>query len=767
MATAEPAFLGERAAAWDRLWGRYQERLAARERRPMEITLPDGSVREGVSWDTTPLAVAESISKKLASDCVVALVEYSGPLEAEGCAPCVAADQDEEEDKEDDGAEAAGQLWDLARPLEGSCKLQLIKFDDPRGRDTFWHSSSHVLGAALEAKFGGLLTIGPAVDSGFYYDMFLGDKRLSEADFPAIEQGVEELRKSDRPFVRMVISREEALELFAGNPFKVDLIERKVAPGAMTTAYRCGDLIDLCRGPHLPSTGRMKAFAVTKNSSAYWLGSADNDSLQRIYGVSFPSAKQLKDHQKMLEEAKERDHRRIGKQQELFFFNAMVSPGSCFWTSHGTKIYNRLQELMRAEYRVRGFDEVITPNIYSAELFKRSGHYQNYREDMYGFNVEGQEWFLKPMNCPGHCMVFDSKPRSYRELPLRMASFGVLHRNELSGTLSGLTRVRRFQQDDAHIFAREDQIREEVSAALNFVFDIYELFGFEFSLALSTRPKKALGSEELWNRAEAQLRQALDETGKKWTVNKGDGAFYGPKIDIRLQDALGRGHQCGTVQLDFQLPLRFNLRYQTEGAQAEAEPAAAQEDGAGGGEEAGSPPALGPGYARPVILHRAILGSIERMTGVLCEHFAGKWPFWLSPRQVMVVPVSEDAFEYARYVRDAMHARGLHAEANLGDERLNKKVREAQVAQWNYIVVVGKEEEEKLSVNVRVRGQEKPIGERGLAELIEQLEDENRPRALRRPKGLQPFVRNGAAAAASGTGPPTPAAAKAPEAVLS
>ncbi|CAJ1363787.1 unnamed protein product [Effrenium voratum] len=354
---------------------------------------------------------------------------------------------------------------------------------------------------------------------------------------------------------------------------------------------------------------------------------------------------------------------------------------------------------------------------------------------MYGFKVEGQEWFLKPMNCPGHCVMFDSRPRSYRELPLRMADFGVLHRNELSGTLSGLTRVRRFQQDDAHIFCREDQIKQEVTGALAFIFNIYELFGFEFSLALSTRPKKAMGSEALWSRAEEQLQQALEETGKPWSLKKGDGAFYGPKIDIQLQDALGRGHQCGTIQLDFQLPLRFNLRYQTEKALEEKESV----DSAETGDEAAALPA---GYARPVILHRAILGSVERMLGVLCEHYGGKWPFWLSPRQCMVVPVSDDAFEYAKYVKDALHARGFHVEVNLGDGTLNKKVREAQVAQFNYILVVGKEEEEKMAVNVRVRGQKRPLGTKGLQEFLEQLQDENTPRALKQ-KDLTPFRREG------------------------
>jgi len=435
-----------------------------------------------------------------------------------------------------------------------------------------------------------------------------------------------------------------------------------------------------------------------------------------------------------VEEAKKRDHRRIGKQQDLFFFNAAVSPGSCFWNSHGARIYNRLCDLLRAEYRARGFEEVITPNIYASELFKRSGHYQNYHEDMYGFKVEGQEWFMKPMNCPGHCIIFESKPRSYRELPLRLADFGVLHRNELSGTLSGLTRVRRFQQDDAHIFCREDQIKDEVAAALSFTSDMYELFGFKYKFFLSTRPKKALGSVELWQRAETQLEQALDGTGRAYGVKKGDGAFYGPKIDIELNDALGRGHQCGTIQLDFQLPLRFNLRYQTEGTAAEADGEMATADS---GDEAMLPA----GFARPVILHRAILGSVERMVAVLCEHYGGKWPFWLSPRQCMVVPVSEDSYEYAQYVRNALHGRGLFTEVNLSSGTLNKKVREAQVAQWNYIMVVGKSEEESMEVNLRMRGNTKPLGNRKLVELLEQLEVENRPRFLARPGTLERFRR--------------------------
>jgi len=724
--TPDPPYLGERLKVWERLSEKKRADMDARPKEPIKIKLPDGSVREGMSWTTTPMEIAMDISKRLAADSVVALVEYDDPSLAVAFKN---VDLDEDDDDEGDEEPSRAQLWDLCRPLEGDCTVELLKFEDPRGQSVFWHSSSHVLGCALEREFGGHLTVGPDVDGGFYYDVFLGDKRLSEADYQLLEKRMQTVRQEDEPYERLVLTRAEALELFAGNPFKVDLIKRKITDDTLTTAYRCGPLIDLCRGPHIASTGRMKAFQVTKTSSSYYCASAEKDSLQRVYGVSFPSAKQLKQHMRRLEEAKERDHRLIGKKQQLFFFDAMTSPGSCFWTSYGARIYNRLQELMRVEYRARGFEEVITPNIYSADLFKRSGHYQNYKDDMYGFKVEGQEWFLKPMNCPGHCIMFASRSRSYRELPIRMASFGVLHRNELSGTLSGLTRVRRFQQDDAHIFCTQGQIKSEVTAALKFVFDLYELFGFEFTLALSTRPKKALGELELWERAEEQLRQALEETGKPWSLKKGDGAFYGPKIDIQLKDALGRGHQCGTVQLDFQLPLRFNLRFKSEKGEAAPEPKegeAAPEPKEEPKGEAGAE-ALPPGFERPVILHRAILGSVERMLGVLCEHYAGKWPFWLSPRQCTVVPVSADAAEYATFVKEQLHNRGFHSEVNLSGTTMNKKIREAQLAGFNYILVVGKEEEETLSANVRVRGQKKPVGTKALSELMDELDVENNP----------------------------------------
>ncbi|CAE7256800.1 ths1 [Symbiodinium sp. CCMP2592] len=478
---------------------------------------------------------------------------------------------------------------------------------------------------------------------------------------------------------------------------------------------------------------------VTKNSSAYWLGDQNLDSLQRLYGIAFPNDKLLKlgqkdgkEYKKLLEEAAKRDHRNIAKQQELLMFHPVMSPGCCFWFPMGTRIYNKLIDFMRSEYRLRGFQEVVTPNMYDSRLFKCSGHYQNYRSDMYSLDVETQEWMLKPMNCPGHFVMFDSRVRSYKELPLRYADFGVLHRNEASGALTGLTRVRRFQQDDGHIFCRPDQIKSEVASALDFLDFVYKIFGFEASYALSTRPVKALGSKEIWDNAEVQLKAALDQSGREWSLNPGDGAFYGPKIDIRLQDAMKRKHQCGTIQLDFNGPIRFNLQYRAEGVDENAE-----EEGNGefkGAEEKNDTGEvmwregrLKNGFERPVIIHRAILGSIERMSAILMEHYAGKWPFWLSPRQVQVVPVGTQFSEYALWVVRQLQIHGFYAEAETSGKTLNKKVREAQLAQWNYIAVVGAEEQTSLSVNLRSRESAQALGSFSMMDFIAKLDSEAMP----------------------------------------
>ncbi|XP_042415850.1 threonine--tRNA ligase, mitochondrial 1-like [Zingiber officinale] len=611
---------------------------------PIKIKLPDGTIKEGKKWLTSPMDIAKEISAGLAASALIAQVN--------------------------------GTLWDMTRPLEGDSDLKLFKFDDNEGRDTFWHSSAHILGQSLEMEYGCRLCIGPCTTrgEGFYYDAFYDDLTLNEENFNQIQSRASKAAGEKQPFERIEVTREQALEIFAENKFKVEIIN-ELPEDKTITVYRCGPLVDLCRGPHIPNTSFVKAFACLKASASYWRGKSDRESLQRVYGISFPDSKRLKEYLTQIEEAKKRDHRILGQNQDLFFFH-QLSPGSCFFLPHGTRIYNKLIEFLRAQYRDRGYQEVITPNIYNMQLWETSGHAANYKENMFVFEIEKQEFGLKPMNCPGHCLMFEHRVRSYRELPLRLADFGVLHRNELSGALTGLTRVRRFQQDDAHIFCRESQIKEEVKNVLDFISHTYGIFGFTFELELSTRPEKYLGEIEIWDKAEAALGEALNEFGRPWQINEGDGAFYGPKIDIGVFDALKRKFQCATLQLDFQLPLRFKLSYSAED-EAKLE--------------------------RPVMIHRAILGSVERMLAILLEHYKGKWPFWLSPRQAIVCPVSEKSQSYAEQLRDKIHKAGYYVDADLTDRKIQKKVREAQLAQYNYILVVGEEEAKTGQVSVRVR----------------------------------------------------------------
>lgn len=511
-----------------------------------------------------------------------------------------------------------------------------------------------------------------------------GNRAVASSEFPAIETWAKSAIKEKQKFERLIVSKEDLLKMFSYNKYKQALISSKIPDGTSTTVYRCGPLIDLCRGPHIPHTGRIKAIKLLKNSASYFLGDANNDSLQRIYGVSFPDKKLMDAHLKFLEEAAKRDHRKIGKEQELFMFHEM-SPGSCFWLPHGARIYNTLNSFLRDEYRVRGYEEVITPNMFNSKLWKTSGHWDNYKENMFTMDVEKDTFGLKPMNCPGHCLMFKARERSYRELPWRVADFGVIHRNEFSGALSGLTRVRRFQQDDAHIFCRQDQIESEIIGVFDFLQKVYGIFGFEFKMELSTRPEKYVGDIETWNDAEAKLTNALNSFGRKWEINPGDGAFYGPKIDIMISDALKRWHQCATIQLDFQLPRRFELEYRA------ADSAESKE---GESEDR---------YVHPVMIHRAIYGSFERMIGILTEHFFGKWPFWLSPRQVLVIPVGVKFNDYAQKVRDTLWEAGFFADVDLGPNTLQKKVRTGQLQQYNFIFIVGDEEETTQSVNVRNR----------------------------------------------------------------
>ena len=555
-------FIKERAELWDKLFAAQEEKNKSLPQEPIKITLPDGKEVDGTSNVTTPYNVAEKHTKKsVLKEFLVAKVTYTKKISE---TQIKSVEDEEQEEKCSDKSKESFVLWDMHRPLIGDCKLEFCNFETKEGQSTFWHSSAHLLGSSIETAFGAKLCIGPALEEGFYYDSYMGSYVIDPSnDYKTIEEQVKKNAQGNHPFTRLVMTKKEALELFKANPFKVQLISSKVKEDELTTAYRCGDFVDLCLGPHIPNLNMIKALKVTKNSATNWLGKVTNDSLQRVYGVAFPSEKLLKEYIKKKEEEEKRDHRNIGKQQGLFMFHNL-SPGSCFWFQPGAHIFNKLIEFIRNQYKVRGYQEVISPNIYNLKLWKTSGHYKNYKENLFLMKVENQGFGLKPMNCPGHCLMFDSVARSYKELPIRMADFGVLHRNEISGALTGLTRVRRFQQDDSHIFCRYDQIMDEVLGFLDFMSYVYEVFGFKYELYLSTRPEKMLGSAKLWDMAEQSLTDALNKFGKPWKINPGDGAFYGPKIDIKLFDALGRTHQCGTVQLDFQLPIRFNLMYKTE-----------------------------------------------------------------------------------------------------------------------------------------------------------------------------------------------------------
>ncbi|XP_032781134.2 threonine--tRNA ligase 1, cytoplasmic isoform X1 [Daphnia magna] len=663
-----PVYIQDRIALWDKLKAEADAAIAAKVPTPIQITLPDGKIVEGNSWRTSPFDIASGISAGLAENTVIAKVN--------------------------------GKLWDLDRPLEESCSLQLLKFDDEDAQKVFWHSTAHILGEALERCYGGCLCYGPPIENGFYYDMFIQDQQVSNFDFPVLENVMKAAIKEKQPFERLEMKKEDLLEMFKYNEFKVRILNEKVDTPT-TTAYRCGPLIDLCLGPHVRHTGKIKAFQITKNSSTYWEGKADAESLQRVYGISFPDNKQLKEWQRIQEEAAKRDHRKLGREYELFFFHEL-SPGACFFTPHGAHIYNTLVDFLRNEYRQRGFQEVITPNVYNSKLWLTSGHWQHYSENMFSFEVEKETYAMKPMNCPGHCLLFDHRVRSWRELPLRLADFGVLHRNELSGALSGLTRVRRFQQDDAHIFCTMGQIKNEINGALAFLRDVYQIFGFTFQLRLSTRPEKYLGEIETWNHAEKELTESLNEFGEAWQLNPGDGAFYGPKIDITIMDALRRPHQCATIQLDFQLPIRFNLSFINESGEKE----------------------------KPVIIHRAILGSVERMIAILTESYAGKWPFWLSPRQCVVVPVGPMFDGYAQQVREQIAAAGFRITADIdAGDTMNKKIRNGQLSQHNFILVVGEKEQTNGTVNIRTRDN-KVHGEHSVAKVIERFTQLSKERIL-------------------------------------
>jgi threonyl-tRNA synthetase len=746
-----------RATLFESFFEQNQALIAKMEPKEIAITLPDEKVITGKYMQTTPLEIAKGISKKLAEKVVAARVVYKEKVESPfgDVIDCDEAhDEVNDSDGEDDDLykdklvkkETNEVILDLTQPLLGDCRLELITFEDPKGKEVFWHSSAHILGSSLEKNFGAFLTHGPPLESGFFYDSFTGKVKLTPTDYSKIESEAKQMIKSKLPFQKVYINREQALDLFKDNPFKVSLIKNKIAEGAMTSAYRCGDLVDLCTGPHLPDTGRVKAFKITKNSACYWLGNQDNDSLQRVYSMTFPQEKELKKWVRVQEELAKKDHRNIGEQQKLFYFSS-ESPGCTFFLKHGTRIFNRLTDLMKSEYFYRGFDEVNTPTMFKSSLWKISGHYFKYLEDMFMLKADNEEYGLKPMNCPSHCLIFNSDLKSYRDLPIRMADFGVLHRNEDSGALTGLTRVRKFHQDDAHIFCRKDQIKSEIYGQLAFIKYVYDLLGLNYSFELSTRPSNFVGDKKLWRSAEEQLKEVLDDVYPEWKLNKGDGAFYGPKIDVKVTDVYNRKHQLGTIQLDFNLPIRFNLQYKDKEAELEKKETVeelpedkktktentekktpeqndelkGQDKYAEEGLKIGGK--LKSGFARPIIIHRAILGSLERCIAILCEHFGGKWPFWLSPRQIAIVPVSDKFMEYAESVEKRLSLEGYFTDVVKLNATLNKKVRTAQMAQYNYILVVGEKEESDKSVNVRIRDQKKPKGTMGIAEFIKMLKD--------------------------------------------
>lgn len=562
----------------------------------------------------------------------------------------------------------------------------------------YWHTTSHIMAQAVKRLFpNAKLAIGPSIENGFYYD-FDVEKPFSEEDLRAIEEEMKKIIKEDFELERFELPREEALKLMEEKqePYKVELIN-DLPEGEVISFYKQGDFTDLCRGPHLPSTGAVKAVKLLTSSGAYWRGDEHNKMLQRIYGISFPKASQLDEYLNMLEEAKKRDHRKLGKELDLFFFDE-TAPGMAYWMPKGFKMMNILIDLWRKEHEKRGYLEFSGPQLNSSELWKTSGHWDHYKEDMFVLtDSDGKEQALKPMNCPNAIKIFASKLRSYKDLPLRFNDIDVIHRNEKSGQLNGLFRVRMFRQDDAHNFITEDQIGDEIKDIVEIAKYLYGIFGLDFELTLSTRPDDYMGDIELWNKAEANLRDVLDELcGKgQYRINEGDGAFYGPKIDIKMKDCLGREWQMGTVQVDFQLPLRFNLSYIDSNGEKKT----------------------------PILIHRALFGSFERFIGIITEHFAGAFPVWLAPVQVKVLPISDNQKDYANKVVEELNKAGLRVELDDRQEKIGYKIREAQLQKVPYMLILGEKEVESGAVGVRAR-KEGDIGAMKIEEFISKIQEE-------------------------------------------
>ncbi len=610
----------------------------------VRVSLPDGSSKE-IPKGGTPLDVARSIGEGLARQSIAARLN--------------------------------GQLVDVTAPIGEDASLELITLSSAEGLEIYRHSAAHLMAQAVKSLFGAevQVTIGPAIENGFYYDFYAENHTFSPEEFETIEKKMAELAAADLAIVREEVSRDGAIQIFKemGENYKVELIED--LPNETVSLYRQGDFVDLCRGPHLPSTKFLKAFKLTSVAGAYWRGDERKAMLQRIYATAFPDKKQLKSYLAKLEEARKRDHRKLGKELDLFSFNDEAGAGLVIWHPKGALLRTILEDFERKEHLKRGYDIVMGPQILRTELWKTSGHYENYRENMYFTEVDEQSYGVKPMNCLAHMLVYKSRMRSYRDLPMRLFELGTVHRHEKSGVLHGLLRVRGFTQDDAHILCAPEQLDGEIKGVLRFVQDVMGIFGFEYEMEVSTRPEKSIGSDADWERATQALMNALNDSGLPYEVNEGDGAFYGPKIDIKLKDALDRKWQCATIQCDFTLPERFELTY--VGSDGEKH--------------------------RPVMVHRVILGAIERFIGVLIEHFAGNFPLWISPVQATIVNVTDNQAQYAEGVFNTLRAAGVRVQKDLRNEKLGFKIREAQMEKVPYMLVIGDKELENGTLAPRHR----------------------------------------------------------------
>jgi len=619
----------------------------------INITLPDGSVKV-YEKGTTGLQIAASISEGLARNVLAAKVN--------------------------------GQVWDATRPIHSDSTLQLLTWNDDEGKNTFWHSSAHLLAEALEELYPGIkFGIGPPIDTGFYYDVDFGDHTLDGSELEKIEQKITELAREKNEYIRKDVSKADAIAYYEnkGDEYKLDLLEG-LEDGSITF-YEQGKFVDLCRGPHIPNTGFIKAVKLTNIAGAYWRGDEKRKMLTRIYGVTFPKAKELQEYLTLLEEAKRRDHRKIGRELELFTFSEKVGMGLPLWLPKGTLLRERLINFMKKAQDKSGYQQVTTPHIGSKALYETSGHYEKYGKDSFqpiATPHEGEEFLLKPMNCPHHCEIYKYKPRSYKDLPIRYAEFGTVYRYEQSGELHGLTRVRGFTQDDAHIFCRPDQVKEEFIKVIDLVLYVFKALGFEdytaqISLRDPAKAEKYIGGDEAWEKAESAIIEAAAEKGLETVTELGEAAFYGPKLDFMVKDALGRKWQLGTIQVDYQLPDRFQLEYIGSDNQKH----------------------------RPVMIHRAPFGSLERFVAVLIEHCAGNFPLWLSPEQINILPISEKYIGYAEEIKALLDEAGITGSIDNRDEKIGRKIRDSEVKKVPFMLIVGEKEQEDRKLSVRKHGE--------------------------------------------------------------